>query len=561
MLNKSIKMLLRIRVFLALSVTAFWFSALNAHDFTNDQLAEAIRIRLETAQAYGQMMLGNEPVFCVNTLPQFYLGREFQPSWVSKDNKFQNAKQMLSIIGDAKDEGLVPEDYHYSQILKSLNHAIRYDSVGRFELIRLELLVSDAFFLYSSHLYYGKLNPETSDPEWRASRKTNSFDFAGYLTEALEVNNLKGYIEALAPRLPEYTVLRSFLAYYREIASKGGFPQVPAGDKLQKGDSGERVVALKQRLYMGANIEIKDGDMSPLFDDDLEAAVKIFQARNGLGADGVVGAKTVELLNVGVDKRIRDIKINMERLRWLPENLGEHYILVNLGSFDLEIFKGDKKDYQSEVIIGKTYRKTPVFSSKMTYLVLNPTWTVPPTILKNDILPEARKDPGIITRKGLKVLRNDGSEVPVSQVDWANVSATSFPYTLRQPPGPNNALGDVKFMFPNPYSVYIHDTPSRELFNKSERAFSSGCIRLKNPLDMAAYLLAGTRYTPDQIARVIQSRTETTVLLPQPVDVHILYLTAWVNDSNQLRFGVDIYERDQQIAKGLSATPQGSSRL
>ncbi|WP_339812814.1 L,D-transpeptidase family protein [uncultured Imperialibacter sp.] len=554
-------MLVRNAFFFVFLSFLFLAPKISAHDFTNDELAEAIRLRLETAQAYGQMRLGDEPVFCINTLPEFYVSRDFQPLWITTGDKYQKAKEMLSIIGDAEAEGLTPDDYHYARILTSLNHSIRHDSVGRFELIKLELLLSDAFFLYTSHLYYGKLNPETADPEWKAKRKTDSFDFAGYLTEAVESGKLREYTQMLAPRLPEYAVLKSFLDYYREVVARGGFPNVPAGDKLQRGDSSERIVAIKKRLYMGSNVEIKDGNMSPFFDDDLEAALKIFQRRNGLGADGVAGVKTVELLNVPAEKRIQDIKINMERLRWLPEDLGERYILVNLGSFELEIFDKASRTYDSEVIIGKTYRKTPIFSSKMTYLVLNPTWTVPPTILKSDILPEARKDPSVITRKGLKVLRSDGTEVPLADVDWPNVSSTNFPYMLRQPPGPTNALGDVKFMFPNPYSVYIHDTPSREMFNKSERAFSSGCIRLKNPLNMAAYLLAGTKYTREEIGKIVQTRVETTITLPKPLDVHILYLTAWVSESNSLRFGVDIYERDARIAKGLSGTPEGGSSI
>lgn len=552
-----------IRYFLFLFLPAFVFKSVStsAHDFTDDQLAEAIRVRLETTQLYSEIKLADEGLYCINTLPAFYLNREFQPLWVAGEDGYTLAKQLLGVISDAENEGLSPSDYHYSQILRSLNQAIRDESPDRFELIRLELLLSDAFFLYASHLYYGKLNPETTDPEWRAQRKTNDFNFAEYLSTAVDRNSLKEHLEVLTPQLPEYTVLRTFLAYYREVASKGGFPQVTAGEKLQKGDSGVRVAAIKRRLYMGTNVEIRDGALTDVFDNDLEEAVKIFQARNGLASDGVIGAKTIEVMNVPAEKRIQDIKINMERLRWLPEKLGDHYLLVNLGNFDLEIISEGNKTFQSDVIIGKSYRKTPVFSSKMTYLVLNPTWTVPPTILKNDILPEARKDPSVITRKGLKVLKSDGSEVALSEIDWANVSSSNFPYILRQPPGPSNALGDVKFMFPNAYSVYIHDTPSRELFNKTDRAFSSGCIRLRNPLDMASYLLQGTKYTTEQISKVIQSRVETSVVLPKPIDVHILYLTAWVNDDNYLRFGVDVYERDVRIAKGLSTTPQGNSRL
>ena len=532
-----------------------------AHIFNDDQLAEAIRLKLETARLYNQLQLGDEPVYCVNTLQEFYLSQQFQPVWISKSGDFTAAKEILGLVVAADGEGLRPADYHYAPLLKSLNHAIRYDSVRLSELVRLELLLSDAYILYASHLYYGKLNSETADPEWKAKHKVGNFDFGSHLLKARKENNLTGSLNYLKPRLSEYGVLRKFLSYYKDVAAKGGFPVVPVGEKLQKGDSGSRVVALKERLYFGNNVEIKDGIISPRFDSDLEAAVKVFQSRNGLASDGVVGARTVELMNTPVANRIQNIEVNMERLRWLPEDLGEHYLLVNLGNFELEIFKSEGKTFKSEVIIGKTYRKTPVFSSRMTYLVLNPSWTVPPTILKNDILPEARKDSSAITKRGLKVLGSDGTEVPIGSIDWQNLSVLNFPYTLRQPPGPDNALGDVKFMFPNPYSVYIHDTPSRELFSKTERAFSSGCIRLKDPLKLAAYLLQGTKYTRAEIDNIVKTRTEKAILLPEPVNVHILYLTAWADDHNHLRFGVDIYERDQLIANGLGKTAQLRSRF
>jgi L,D-transpeptidase YcbB len=327
--------------------------------------------------------------------------------------------------------------------------------------------------------------------------------------------------------------------------------------KLEKGLRDPEVANLRNRLSItqgniGFNIEDKD-----LFDQSLHDQVVLFQRRNGLVADGVVGRATIEALNIPVEDRIATIKVNLERWRWLSNNLGNKYIMVNIANYELQAIENDKIVFNSEAIVGRPYRRTPVFSSVITYLVFNPYWTVPPTILFNDVIPAVIKNPDYLENKKMKVLRTDGAEIDPASIDWNRAAPGNFPYRIRQEPGPENALGKVKFMFPNQYSVYIHDTPVRNLFLHTDRSFSSGCIRINKPLEFAAYLLKDNpAWTPAQIKNVVDQGRERTVTLSGPVPVHLLYLTAWADDEGVVYFRKDIYDRDQRLMAALIQVPK-----
>jgi L,D-transpeptidase YcbB len=284
----------------------------------------------------------------------------------------------------------------------------------------------------------------------------------------------------------------------------------------------------------------------------------LFQRRNGLTADGIVGRGTIEALNISVDDRIASIEANLERWRWLSDDLGERYIKVNIANFELQAIEEDRIVFQSEAIVGRPFRKTPVFSSLITFLVFNPDWTVPNTILINDIVPAVIRNPDYLASRGMKVLRSDGAEVNPASIDWQSVTLGNFRYRIRQEPGPDNALGRVKFMFPNQYSVYIHDTPVRNLFSQTDRSFSSGCIRIYKPLEFAEYLLRDNpAWTPTQIKSQLDLERMRTVNLNKPVPVHMLYLTAWADDDGVVFFRRDIYDRDQRLLTALSQPPSG----
>jgi murein L,D-transpeptidase YcbB/YkuD len=301
-----------------------------------------------------------------------------------------------------------------------------------------------------------------------------------------------------------------------------------------------------------------------VFDAALEQGLRGFQERHGLDADGTVGASTLAALNVPVEDRIRQIELNMERWRWLPQTLGERYIMVNIPNFHLDVVEHGQALLGMRVVVGRPTRRTPSFSAEMTHLVLNPHWYVPPTIAIQDKLPLLRRDPGYLSRQNFKLFRHGeggATRIDPRAVDWSSVSARNFPYQLRQDPGPRNALGRVKFMLPNPHHVYLHDTPARELFAKNERAFSSGCIRLENPMELADYLLQDDSQWA-QRRRVAGGKrgAEQVVLLPTSVPVHLMYWTAWTSASGVVHFRKDIYERDQALDKALATLYSGSDK-
>jgi murein L,D-transpeptidase YcbB/YkuD len=296
-----------------------------------------------------------------------------------------------------------------------------------------------------------------------------------------------------------------------------------------------------------------------VFDEDLDTGVRHFQRRHGLDVDGVVGPATLSALNASADERVRRIEVNMERWRWLPQDLGRRYVIVNIANFELDVVEAEQEVMTMRVIVGRDYRRTPVFSGKMTYIVLSPYWHVPPSLAVKDILPQVRSDPGYLSRKGFKVFQGwgaDTKEIDPGSVDWSKVTGTNFNYRFRQDPGPVNALGRVKFMLPNKFDVYLHDTPSPDLFEKSARAFSSGCIRIEKPIELVEYVLRGDpKWNRDAVLAAIDRRVEQTVQLREPIPVHLLYWTAWVDAAGTVHFRDDIYSRDKLLAEALAEKP------
>lgn len=318
----------------------------------------------------------------------------------------------------------------------------------------------------------------------------------------------------------------------------------------------ERVSLLRTRLRVTEDIIAYTFDEPELYDETVQEAVKKYQKRNGLEPDGNLGKETLTSLNIPVETRIEQIKINLDRCRWLPQDLGKKYIMVNLPAYELELVNEGKVDLEMTVAVGKPFRQTPVFSSKMTYLVFNPYWTIPPTILSQDMIPAQAKNPEHLNRLNIKVIASDGSIMDPSTIDWSNAKGSNFPYTLRQEPGANNALGEVKFIFPNSYNIYMHDTNHRELFVKTDRALSSGCIRLSQPREMAEYILAkDNNWSKEKIKEVLKSQQNYSVILKEPIMVHMQYWTVFVDENGILNFRKDIYNRDQKLINALNEKP------
>jgi murein L,D-transpeptidase YcbB/YkuD len=357
-------------------------------------------------------------------------------------------------------------------------------------------------------------------------------------------------VAGLAPRHPAYARFRAALLRYREIAARGGFETVPEGPKLALGAEGPRVLALRRRLVAEGDLTGEQAEGS-VFDAALEEGVKRAQARFGLEPDGVAGRATLAALGVPAAARVDQIRVNLERARWVLYALQGRLVLVDVAGFELRYFDPDG-EWRTRVIVGRPYRRTPIFRSTIRYLVLNPTWTVPPTILAQDVLPAMRRDRSYLARKALRVLDSRGREVDPRNIDWARTSAKGFPYQLRQDPGPENALGRIKFMFPNPYAVYLHDTPSQALFGKSERAGSSGCIRVEHPIHLAELLLADPgKWSREAIERAIATGKTQTVNLREPVPVILMYWTIDVDPDGTVYFKRDLYQRDPPVLRAL----------
>jgi L,D-transpeptidase YcbB len=464
--------------------------------------------------------------------------------------------QMLTIIRNISNEGLRPEDYHLKAIEKLVDRVFVSQQGDVEDKAKLELLLTDAFLLMSTHLAIGKTDSETIDPQWNVSKRVVKFGLEAFIDSALVNDHIIESLQSLSPPHREYDNLRKALVKYREIEANGGWESFSTNlSKLAKNTRHPDVAVLRNRLKITQGDVYGEFEDENLFDQGLHEQVVLFQRRNGLTADGVVAKTTIEALNVSVEDRIAAIEANLERWRWVSDNLGKRYIKVNIANFELQVVEDDQPVFISEAIVGRPYRKTPVFSARMTYLVLAPTWTVPPTILRQDVIPAVIKDPSYLKKKNMQVLQSNGTVVDPATIDWKRAATSGFPYMIRQDPGKDNALGAVKFMFPNQYSVYIHDTPTRNLFTHADRSFSSGCIRISKPLELAAFLLSDKpEWTMAQIQKIIDQGKEHTVRI-KPVPVHLLYLTTWAESDGTVHFRKDIYDRDQPLLNALKQAP------
>lgn len=473
----------------------------------------------------------------------------FSPRWDNTDKLIQ----MISAIYNSSEEGLDPEDYNLTEIEKMAERIIASREPSHDDISRIESLLTDAFIRLSSDMATGKTSPATIDPEWKAVRRITGERWDEYIDSTLNTTDIALAIRNLTPGHREYLNLKKSLARYRQIDSAGGWGTfITSLPKIEKGMRHPDVSSLRKRLAVTQGPIGFDPEDEEFFDQALHDQVVVFQQRNGLEADGVAGKSTVEALNIPVSERISTIEANLERWRWLSDDLGENYIMVNAADYNLRFFGNGEQQFTSKAIVGTSKRPTPVFSSVMKYLVVNPDWTVPPQILKQDVIPDVIRDSGYLQRKNMRILARDGSVVDPSTIDWNQVSANRFPYMIRQEPGKGNPLGQIKFMFPNQYDVYIHDTPSHWQFSKNIRPFSSGCIRIDNVRDFARFLLKDDPdWNTGRLDEEIDNGRSRTIILKNPVPVHIVYFTVWADNDGTTYFWKDIYNRDRQLIRTL----------
>jgi murein L,D-transpeptidase YcbB/YkuD len=518
------KLLLSISLLFTLSL---WKA--NVPEETNEDL----RMKVESLKQASSPMLAGEKVYSPQALHRYYLQDEFDKLW--SDSEVQ---QIIHLLSEAPAEGLNPQDYHLPSI-QAL--AEKKNALNEAEKIQLELLLTDGLLLYLSHLQSGKIDPRTTDANWKINKR--EVDPVSLLNQV----SLEELVDNNIPAHPAYRHLRTELKRLTKEGQASANTQITSGEALKKGMRSHRVQQLKQRL---AEEQYFSGESNELFDEELEEAVMRFQQHHHLEADGVAGRSTLRLLNLSREEKMNLLKVNMERWRWLPQEFADFRIQVNIADYKLKVIDQNEVIREHKVIVGKPYRKTPVFYATMSYLVFSPTWTIPLGILKGDVIPAMQKNEGYLQKKNIAVFDQQGNKIDPAGIDWSSTAARS--YTYRQPAGADNALGDVKFMFPNEYAVYLHDTPSRELFNRSDRSFSSGCIRVEKPLELAEYLLNDPeKWNKVNIDQLIKKRQTTTAYLQRKPEVYLLYLTAFPDEEGKIVYRQDIYERDGMIMAAL----------
>jgi murein L,D-transpeptidase YcbB/YkuD len=481
---------------------------------------------------------------------RYYESSQFEPQW--QDPARLDA--LVAAVAELKYDGLEPIDYHVAE-LQTFRTDLRGGKVlPPAEQADLDLLATDSMMLALYHLYFGKVDPEKLSTEWNFPPRPLDVQHATQrLKEAIAAGAIRESFEKAQPQHPWYRRGRDRLREYYALRDAGGWDQLPAGPVLRPGDSDPRVPALRQRLAVTGDLEPPLPVDDTTYDAGLEAAVRRFQDRHGIAVDGIVGSGTLAALDVPISARIDQVRVNMERARWVMHELKGDFVLVDVAGFDVSWFRNDEPVWKSKVIVGRPYRETPIFKSLINYVVINPTWTIPPGILVNDKLPILRKDPGYLERNHIRVIDSRGREVDPYSVDWKAYGPGRLPpYQLRQDPGDDNALGLVKIMFPNPYSVYLHDTPAKSLFDRDERTFSSGCIRVQKAFELAELVLDDPlRWNSAAIAEVVATKATKTVHLTTPVPVLILYWTAQPTTDGRVIFRNDVYGRDPPTLAAL----------
>ncbi|WP_375772430.1 L,D-transpeptidase family protein [Archangium gephyra] len=522
----------------------------------------------------------------------FYETRGFQPAWFSYDGAVRpQVGQYLAALCEAEAEGLWPGRYQRVELDEAMRRLTLGGDTGD-TWVAVELGLTSSFLTYATHLLSGQVASRAL--EW-GTKRPGAVVLAAVLEGALASGDLAATLRSLSPTHEGYIRLREALARYRAIAAAGGWPLVPDGKPLERGMKEPRVAVLRERLratgdlppapeerllYPGApgvGVAALVDDLvraameerapeSPrgpvpedLYDAELEEGVKAFQRRHGLAADGKVGGETLRALRVPVEERIAQLLVNLERWRWAPRDFGTRHVLVNLPAFELEAVEQGQPMLRMPVIIGEPEWSTPILQDEVEYLVLHPTWYVPSKITAEEVLPKLQEDPGAAARMGLTTYnRATGEPVDPGTVDWSGLEAGSLPYRFAQDPGDSNPLGQVKFMFPNRFSIYLHDTPNPKLFAEAQRAFSHGCIRVSEPAKLADFLLRGHEgWTEASLAAEMEASSgkQRRVELPAPVPVYLLYWTSFVSADGRVQFRPDIYRQDGAVLRALTVKP------
>lgn len=516
-----------------------------------EQIRQELKKSCTKLEEENVLIIEGEPVIAKHFIPEFYKSRNYQPAW----SEYESFQDVINGLNGIEENGLRPEDYHvaaFDSLEASIIKLKKRDYHNNPWVAEFDMLITDALFTYAYHLFYGKTNPQSFDAHWNFKKLQFPKGMVDNLSEAIENRDISKRLSNIEPDFKGYKKMKEVLKMYRAIAEEGGWGTVNSDKVIKPGDNNQTIIQIRKRLDISNELSNISPTDSLLYDENLQKDLQKFQENHGLTPDGIIGKNTFAALNIPVKKKIKMITVNMERDRWVNKAFSDFFVLVNIAAFEAYIFKDSIRIHTTRAMVGKTYHQTPVFAAKMQYLEVNPTWTVPTSITRRELIPKIQGDKNYLTNKHMEVVDFQGNIVDTSKINFQELTSTSpFPYMLRQKPGPWNALGQVKFIFPNPFSVYLHDTPSRSLFARENRSLSHGCIRIENPLDFATVILQNTTYDKEAITKIVKSQKTQRIILSDKPDVMLLYWTVGLGNHGELRFVNDIYSRDQKVYDAL----------
>ncbi len=532
------KKLLALRRLLFLGVTSIVF-ILNISafaSFSQESQSKELSLRSALKSSLGEFYKMGDPISL------FYFERNYEPFWIENRKRLESLSRSLSEAGS---HGL-PE-YRYP--LGELKEAIFEDDPT--QKAKLELMATEAFLLFAQDISGGILKPNMIDANINVDpQRREASELLASLTESFDVSS---FFENLFPRSNEYEYLVGELRRMRDILRNGSWGDpVPSGTTLQVGMTHEHVPFLRKRLSkMGYPVSQTN---QRLFDEQLDASVKKFQEYHGLNPDGVFGKRSIEAINVSPKTRLVQVLVNLERMRWNNQDRGTEYVSVNQANFYAYFKSGNKKVWESRVVIGLPSNQTAEFNDTLTHMVVNPTWHVPKSIAVDEYLPLIQKDSNfLVDNEMVLMVRGTDTIIDSSLIDMQAFTPDNFPFLIKQIPSDINALGLVKFMFPNKFSIYMHDTPMKELFFKDERTFSHGCIRLQEPFEFAYSLLRNQVVDPvNKFQEILKKEEETYINLSRNIPVYITYRTAFFDDFGQVHYRADVYGRDALVYMALA---------
>jgi murein L,D-transpeptidase YcbB/YkuD len=569
-------------------------ASIQAYARNSDAVNLSIRQYLDRLDRLSVSKVGPDRASIIRHLRRFYAALGYRPAWTNR----QAVARLIEVIEDSASDGLLTTDYH----LEEIRSYYADPEVSPAQRARADLLMTDAVFTLMSHMRSGKVYARSIESDWNIEPPVPGPDYDRTLMSAVMGSRFPELIHALRPASPEYVQLRKGLVGLKAIEAAGGWEDVRVtGQSIDRvGAVDARMPAIRRCLAVtgdyagpltlqlpvppdtglhedgktkknpgpGATADsVLAADASAVSDSmatatvnpdevynrELFDAVVAFQKRHGLTPDGVIGNETVRAMNVPVSQRIDQIRLNLERYRWYLNRRGSDYVMVNIPGYTVELVRNGVRRWNSRVIVGKPDTRTPVFRSEMQYLILNPQWVIPPGILAKEAVPAIIRDRSYLQKKKLAIVDENGQRINPSSVDWPRYAGGGFPYRLVQASGDEGSLGRIKFMLPNRFMVYLHDTPTKELFDTSRRAYSHGCIRVENPVGLAEIVLQDTvRWNRRKIQAAIDTRKTRTVDLPRNFPVYIMYQTAFT-DGDRVQFRQDVYERDARLLKVLNS--------